>query len=96
MRTLIVDDDALTREMLEHTLTQEGFEVETACNGQEALEKIREGPCRLVISDWEMPGMTGEELCRAIREEDFGGYVYIILLTHHDGTDYLVRGLSAG
>jgi putative two-component system response regulator len=96
MRTLIVDDDELTLDMLEHALVREGFEVERARNGREALEKIREGLCRLVISDWEMPGMTGEELCRAIRGEDLGGYVYIILLTHHDGTEYVVRGLSAG
>jgi putative two-component system response regulator len=96
MRTLIVDDDELTLDMLEHALVREGFEVETAHDGREALEKIREGSCRLVISDWEMPGMTGEELCRAVRGEDLGGYVYIILLTQHDGTEYVVRGLSAG
>ena len=96
MKTLIVDDDELSRDMLEHALVREGFEVETARNGREALEKIRAGSCRLVISDWEMPGMTGEELCRAVREEDFGGYVYFILLTYHNSRDYLVRGLSAG
>ena len=96
MRTLIVDDDELTLEMLEHALLQAGFEVQKACNGQEALEKLREGSCRLVISDWEMPGMNGEELCRAVRAEDFGGYIYIILLTHHDSREYLIRGLSAG
>jgi putative two-component system response regulator len=96
MRTLIVDDDELALEMLGHALVQQGFEVETARNGQEALEKIREGSCRLIISDWEMPGMSGEELCQAVRKEDLGGYVYIILLTHHDSRDYLVRGLSAG
>jgi len=96
MRTLIVDDDELTLEMLEHALVREGFEVEVARDGREALQKIREGSCRLVISDWEMPGMTGEELCRAVRKEDFGGYVYFILLTYHNSRDYLVRGLSAG
>ena len=96
MRTLIVDDDMLTLEMLEHALLRQGFGVEKAHNGEEALEKLRQGSCRLVISDWEMPGMTGEELCRAVRTEDFGGYVYVILLTHHESKDYLLRGLSAG
>jgi len=96
VQTLIVDDDEFTLEMLGHALLQAGFEVEKACNGQEALEKLREGLCRLVISDWEMPGMNGEELCRAVRAEDFGGYIYIILLTHHDSKEYLIRGLSAG
>jgi putative two-component system response regulator len=49
-----------------------------------------------VISDWDMPEMTGLELCRNIRGQDFGGYVYLILLTSHRGTDNLVEGMSAG
>ncbi|MCX5683871.1 MAG: response regulator [Planctomycetota bacterium] len=96
MKILIVDDDPLSLKMLEHALVGERFEIEKAASGAEALKKLREGSCRLVISDWEMPGMTGEELCKAVRREDFDGYIYIILLTHLDGKDYLIRGLSAG
>ena len=96
MKILVVDDDELSRDMLEHALVREGYTVLHAANGREALDVLREGACRLVISDWDMPHMTGLDLCRAIRSQDFGGYVYFILLTSHRGTDDLVEGMSAG
>jgi putative two-component system response regulator len=49
-----------------------------------------------VISDWEMPGMSGLDLCRAIRARDYAGYIYTILLTGRDGSRDTVEGLSAG
>jgi putative two-component system response regulator len=95
MRILIVDDDAVSLEMLGHALQRSGHEVTTAGNGREALAIVRGGSCRLVISDWEMPEMTGVELCRAIRAEDGAGYVYVILLSARGQKD-VVEGLSAG
>jgi putative two-component system response regulator len=50
----------------------------------------------LVITDWEMPHMTGVELCRALRGEDLGGYVYVILLTGRGSSAEIVEGMSAG
>ena len=96
MKILIADDDRVSLEILKGVLTQLGHQIETAENGQEALEKLRKGAAHMVISDWEMPGMSGEELCRAIRSEDFAGYVYVILLTSHGTSEYTIRGLSAG
>jgi putative two-component system response regulator len=96
MRLLIVDDDEIAREMLQHTLVEAGYDVDTASNGRAALEILRAGACRLVISDWVMPEMDGIELCRAIRTGDFAGYVYVILLTSRDRTEDVVAGLSAG
>jgi len=96
MRILIVDDDDDALKMLERALSQSGYEVETARSGDEALALLRSGSSRLVISDWEMPGMSGEDLCRAVRAGDFSSYVYFILLTSHGGSAYTVRGLSAG
>ncbi len=96
MKILVVDDDAIAREMLSHALDAAGYEVETACDGHEALEVIRQGGFRLVISDWEMPRMSGLELCKAIRSEDFDGYVYVILLTVHGRSQDVVAGLRAG
>jgi len=95
MRILIVDDDATSLEMLGHALTCAGHEVVTARNGREALTIVRGGSCRVVISDWEMPEMTGVELCRAIRADEAAGYVYIILLSARGEKD-VVEGLSAG
>ena len=96
MRVLIVEDDEASAEMLEHSLTQFGYQVSVARNGHTALEILRNDPCRVVISDWEMPEMSGIELCRRIRERHTGGYVYIILLTARRGTKNVVDGLSAG
>ncbi len=96
MQVLVVDDDDISREMLENTLAREGFEPIGAVDGADALEKLREGDCRLVITDWEMPRVNGIELCQAIRHRDFAGYVYIILLTSHDTQQEIIEGLSAG
>lgn len=96
MKIIIADDDELAISLLEHTLTKAGHEVLTASNGAEALELVRESGVRLVISDWEMPVMSGVELCREIRSEEHHGYVYVILLTSRDSASERVEGLQAG
>lgn len=96
MLALLVDDDEIALAMLEHTLQRSGFEVITASNGREALEILRTRQVRLVISDWDMPGLTGLELCRAVRSGEFEHYIYFVLLTSHRGNDEIVQGLAAG
>lgn len=96
MLALIVDDDEIALAMLEHTLARSGFDVLMASNGQQALEVLRQQPVRLVISDWDMPGMTGLELCNAVRGGEFEQYIYFVLLTSHRGNDEIVKGLAAG
>ena len=96
MQVLIVDDSKLVLTALKGLLTEAGYDVLTATNGSEALEVLRHNYCRLVISDWEMPVMTGIELCRAIRNEDLAGYVYFVLLTSHGEIQEMVQGLASG
>lgn len=96
MRVLIVDDDEIALMVLGEALTRAGYEVDTARNGQEALDVLARGNCRLLVSDWEMPQMSGLELCRAIRADYVRGYVYIILLTSNDAPAKRVEGLRAG
>jgi putative two-component system response regulator len=96
MRILIVDDDDIATDVLANALAQFGHHVTSAKDGFEALELIRSGAYRLVVLDWEMPGMSGIELCRRIRERYSSGYVYIILLTARHGTANIVEGLNAG
>jgi putative two-component system response regulator len=96
MKALIVDDDPITLMLLRDSLKYLGYEVTTARNGKEALERLEKEKCRLVISDWIMPEMDGIALCRAIRERPIGGYVYIVLLTSKGGTTNLVEGYAAG
>ena len=96
MRILIVDDDDIATDILANALTEFGHQVTSARNGFEALELLRSGSYSLVVLDWEMPGMSGIELCRHIRQRYSSGYVYIILLTVRRGTEHIVEGLNAG
>ncbi|HEX6984209.1 MAG TPA: HD domain-containing phosphohydrolase, partial [Planctomycetaceae bacterium] len=96
MRILVADDDAIIRTLIEFTLINSGYEVQTAADGLEAFEHLRTGRFRMVISDWEMPGLDGVELCRRIRGRHCGGYVYVILLTSRNRTEDIVAGLAAG
>jgi len=96
MRLLVVDDDEITLEMVSAMLQRRGYLVDTATGGKEALE-ILAGRChRIVISDWEMPELSGLQLCESIRAGSFGGYVYTILVTGRNKTGDSVTGLNAG
>lgn len=93
---LIVEDNLLMRKILEGYLTELGHAVVAAENGRQALELLETRHFPIVITDLVMPEMGGIELCRAIRERDFGGYIYVIMLTAQDTKDELLRGLEAG
>lgn len=93
---LLVDDDPACLGMLSDVLSALGIPVETARDGNEALEMIYQGDFRIVLSDWQMPGMSGVELCRRVRQRPLSGYVYFILLTSLERQDNLVSGLRAG
>jgi putative two-component system response regulator len=96
MQVLVVDDDDFALSVVERTMSRLGFTVATARNGQQAMEILRRGEIRLVITDWDMPEMTGIDLCRAVRREDFSSYIYIIMLTGREGAKQRLEGLCAG
>jgi putative two-component system response regulator len=96
VRVLVVDDDPLLLQVLEHAITRLGHDVTSAQSGAEALRLMRSGSFRMVICDWEMPGMDGPELCRRIRQRFCSKYVYIIMLSIRCGTQNIVEGLNAG
>lgn len=66
---LLVDDQELVRHAVKLALSIAGHRVDTAENGLEALKILERGPYDLVITDWKMPEMTGEELAEKIREK---------------------------
>ncbi len=76
MKVLLVDDDEITLEMIRSMLDRFGYDVVAARDGQEAWDLVRTGQFRLVISDWEMPQMTGVELCRRVGAS---GEVWIVI-----------------
>ena len=96
MQVLIADDEAVTRTMLQGTLARAGYDVVAVEDGAQALSALRESACQLVISDWEMPRLSGIDLCCAVRGGGFGRYIYVIMLTSHDRPQDVLDGLSAG
>ena len=74
----MVDDQPQIRRVLRTALVAKGYEVDDACDGQEAFEKLREGKYDVILLDINLPDIKGNELCQAIRSTSDVG---IIMLT---------------
>lgn len=97
MKILIADDDATMRALLLSGLSRLGYQVEVATNGDEAWALLQQAAApEMAILDWLMPGVTGIEICRRLRERKDAAYVYVVLLTGMDTLNDLVAGLEAG
>jgi len=96
-RVLIADDDAIVCRILEKTLKTGGFEAEVASHGADALERLSapDAP-RLVLLDWQMPRLSGLEVCRKLRESPAGAGAYVFLMSGRQGGDDTLRGFDAG
>ena len=95
MQVLVVDDEAAVREALRRALTLEGYSVELAADGAEALHRLSdEGAADAVILDVLMPGVDGLEVCRRIRSA--GNGIPVLMLTARDEVADRVAGLDAG
>lgn len=92
-RILVVEDEASLARFLQLELNHEGYQVETAQNGYEALGRISEDRWDLVLLDIMIPGLDGFEVCRRIRKRRD---VPIIMLTARDATLDKVKGLDTG
>jgi two-component system response regulator MprA len=93
-RVLIVEDDAPVRRMLERSLLAEGFSVSSAADGGAALAISERSAPDLVVLDVAMPGLSGIDVCRRMREQGMRGGV--LMLTARDAVSDRVRGLDAG
>lgn len=93
---LIVDDDSTMRMTLKAVVESTGHRAVALSSAEEAIEYLKSHKCRIIISDWEMPGMNGLEFCAHVRKMNLGGYVYFMLLTSNDTSDHLVKGLESG
>ncbi len=90
---LIVDDEPTLRETLAEALEQDGLRVVTAADGREALERFRSERPDLILLDLMLPGLSGIEVCRIIRQESS---VAILMLTARDSELDKVVGLELG
>jgi two-component system response regulator RegX3 len=92
-RILVVEDEESYRDPLTYQLTREGFEVVAAANGVDALAAYDDGGADMVLLDLMLPGLSGTEVCRALRQR---GDVPVIMLTAKDSEIDKVVGLELG
>ncbi|WP_036505531.1 MULTISPECIES: response regulator transcription factor [Nocardia] len=94
MRILVVDDDRAVRESLRRSLTFNGYSVELAVDGVDALEKVSASRPDALVLDVMMPRLDGLEVCRRLRST--GDDLPILVLTARDSVSERVAGLDAG
>lgn len=94
---LIAEDDAVSRRLLEQAVHSWGYASVCVNDGASALAKLSapNGP-RMAILDWEMPGLSGPQVCRILRARTSSPYVFLILLTARTAREHLVTGLASG
>ena len=94
MQILVVDDDRAVREALERALGLEGYDVELAADGAEALASVERREPDAIVLDVLMPGVDGLEVCRLLRKAQ--SRVPILMLTVRDDLGDRIEGLDAG
>jgi two-component system cell cycle response regulator len=95
-RVLVVEDSESQALRLSLLLQNNGYEPVLARDGREGLEALNKGGISIAVTDWMMPEMDGPSFCRAVRERELKGYVYIIMVTAQGETSNVVAGLEAG
>ncbi len=93
---LVVEDEAALATMLRYNLEKQGFRVDDAADGQEALARIGEQQPDLVLLDWMLPVMSGIEVCRQIRRRGATRDLPVIMVTARTEDQDAVRGLNTG
>ncbi|SDG50717.1 GGDEF domain-containing response regulator [Roseospirillum parvum] len=96
VRVLVVDRDPLFARIVRSRLERWGFEVQTETSGKAALEWLKVSSFRLVITDVDLPGMSGPELTRRVRALQLPRYVYVMFYSARADKDTLLDALDAG
>jgi putative two-component system response regulator len=95
-RVLIADDDVTTRTVMETIVSKLGYEVISAEDGGQAVELWQSRQPSVVITDWNMPNVTGLELCRHIRKNEGDRYTYVLMVTSRRSNEDMLQGMEAG
>ncbi|TAJ07455.1 MAG: response regulator [Nitrospirae bacterium] len=97
MKIMVVDDMSTMRRIVKNVLKQLGFtNVEEAENGKEALEKLKGEPYGFVVSDWNMPVMTGIDMLRAIRADEALKQIPVLMVTAEAQKENIIEAVQAG
>ena len=95
VKIVVADDSAVYRELVRRALHERGHEVRVATNGREAVEFVFQYRPAVLVTDWDMPDMSGIELSKIVRD-DPDSFVHIILLTGNSDKEQVVEGLQSG
>jgi two-component system, OmpR family, phosphate regulon response regulator PhoB len=95
-RVLVVEDEPDIAALIAYQLTREGYRVETASNGEQALASIGRGMPDLVVLDRMLPGLSGDEVLRSLRKEDDTQSLPVLVLTAKREQEDRIRGLELG
>ena len=95
-RILLVEDESAIREMMRMALERAGYEVYEAEDAAKAERQLAEGLPDLVLLDWMLPGISGIELARRLRKDEYTRELPIIMLTARSEEDDRIRGLESG
>ncbi|MDJ0616424.1 MAG: SpoIIE family protein phosphatase [Calothrix sp. MO_192.B10] len=95
-KILVIDDDMAVQLLLKRMLEKEGYEVVAVSNGKDGIEKAITCQPAMIICDWVMPGLTGIDVCRYIKNVPDLSTTFFILLTSLDSIADRVKGLDAG
>ena len=93
---LVVEDEDALATLLDYNLEKEGFRVQRAADGEEALLRIEEELPDLVVLDWMLPKVSGVEVCRQLRARPETRRIAVIMLTARGEETDKVRGLDTG
>ncbi len=96
MNILVVDDSENARKYLAFVLIKHGHDVVIAEDAEQAWAQLQKTKIQLVLCDWVMPGTSGIELCRRIRQSGLPHYVYVIMVTGRTTPSDLVEGMNSG
>jgi len=95
-KILIADDEPYILRSLSFVLKKEGFDIETACNGEEALEKAQQFNPKILFLDVMMPKKDGYEVCNKLKSDPETKDIYIIILTAKGQIIDKEKGLTTG
>jgi two-component system chemotaxis response regulator CheY len=97
MKILVVDDFSTMRRIIKNLLKDLGFtNVQEADDGTTALPMLQQGDFDFVVTDWNMPGMQGIDLLRAIREDDNLKHIPVLMVTAEARKEQIVTAAEAG
>ena len=97
MRILIVDDSSTMRRIIMNTLNKIGYsDYVEASTGVEAVDKLAEGSIGLVITDWNMPEMSGLDLVKAVRANDQTRHIPMLMVTTNAAQEHMTEAIEAG